>query len=417
MKPGSGEEFSSPGSASRRLNAGDASGVRNICRSCVTRLAGAPDQAESAPLAMPSGYQVVPEDDDSCHICGGLLKRLRPSAVLPLPELSSWEYDTFWIGTKVEFGLLAREQEVAKDFGIESPRSIKVDINRSIGLLIAAETGREARLANPDMLIIIDVPFMTYELEPAPLFIYGRYRKLARGIPQTKWPCRKCHGKGCASCNFRGKMYETSVEEFVAGPAMKTTSAVSHSFHGMGREDIDALMLGEGRPFILQLDRPKRRLIDLQTLCSQINSECAGNVQVSDLRFSSRDEVRNLKAAAPHKAYVARFTTVDKVNKERLDEVLSGLSGKTLSQRTPLRVAHRRADLVRMRTVVECRLLEYDGEMASVEIVAESGTYIKEFVTGDGGRTVPSVAESLGTGCKVISLDVMEISTEAGDKW
>ena len=401
-----------------RVKTGDPNPERCICDACALRIVGIrSDEKEHAALTLPSGYCLVPEDDDSCTVCGGLLKRLEPASRLPLAELSAWEFSTFWVGTKVEFGLLAREQEVAADFGIVPARSIKVDINRRIGLLIASATGKEARLENPDMLIIIDIAFLAFELEPAPLFIYGRYTKLARGIPQTKWPCRKCHGKGCSYCDFKGRMYETSVEEIVAAPAMRTASAASHSFHGMGREDIDALMLGEGRPFILQLDRPHRRSFSLTILCEQINIEGEGIVHVSDLRFSNREEVRNLKAAAPHKAYVARFTTLGKVNKEKLVEVLSRLSGTTLSQRTPLRVAHRRADLVRMRTIVECRLLEYDGQTASVEIIAESGTYIKEFVTGDGGRTVPSISESLGTGCTVISLDVMKIETGAGDAW
>ncbi len=391
---------------------------RSICFACVMRLVGLRmDEAEKTQVPLPPGYHLVPEDDDRCHICAGLLSRLEPAARLPLQELSSWEFDTFWVGSRVEFGLLAREQEAAADFGVEPARSIKVDINRLIGLFIATATGREARLENPDMLIIIDVAFMTFELEPSPLFIYGRYRKLVRGIPQTKWPCRKCHGKGCGHCGFKGKMYETSVEEIVAAAGMRVTLASEHSFHGMGREDIDALMLGQGRPFILQLERPKRRSPNLEELREMMNRDGEGRVQVSDIRFSSREEVRNLKAAVPHKAYIARFAMLSKVNKEKLVEVISGFSGTTLSQRTPTRVAHRRADLVRMRTIVECRLLEYDGQTASVEIVAESGTYIKEFVTGDGGRTVPSISGYLETGCTVISLDVMEISTGAGEAW
>lgn len=392
--------------------------ARNVCAGCIMRLKGIrSDSTLPEATGLPSGYTMVAPDDDSCHICCGMLKRLDSAAELPMKELSTWEFSTFWVGTRVEFGLLAREKEVASDMGIEPARSIKVDINRRIGLLIAAHSGKEPKLENPDMLIIVDTAFMTYGLEPSPLFIYGRYRKLARGIPQTKWPCRKCRGKGCSHCNFKGKMYETSVEEIVAAPVMRTTSATAHSFHGMGREDIDAVMLGHGRPFILELQGPRRRQLDMGSLCELINAEGSGRVEVSDLRYSSREEVRNLKAAVPHKSYIARFTTMSKVNKEKLVEVISGLSGTTLSQRTPIRVAHRRADLVRMRTVIGCRLLEFDGQTASVEIIAESGTYIKEFVTGDKGRTVPSISTALGIECSVVSLDVMEVTTGAGEKW
>ena len=40
---------------------------------------------------------------------------------------------------------------------------------------------------------------------------------------------------------------------------------------------------------------------------------------------------------------------------------------------------------------------------------SQSGTYIKEFVHGDGGRTAPSVAAALGRECEVLWLDVVAI--------
>jgi tRNA U54 and U55 pseudouridine synthase Pus10 len=50
-------------------------------------------------------------------------------------------------------------------------------------------------------------------------------------------------------------------------------------------------------------------------------------------------------------------------------------------------------------------------DCGEVELVvrAESGTYIKEFVHGDAGRTSPSVAAALGRKCDVLWLDVNEI--------
>ena len=52
---------------------------------------------------------------------------------------------------------------------------------------------------------------------------------------------------------------EISVEELIAKIALKYTKSDDESFHGCGREDIDALMLGRGRPFVLELKNPKKR--------------------------------------------------------------------------------------------------------------------------------------------------------------
>ncbi len=58
------------------------------------------------------------------------------------------------------------------------------------------------------------------------------------------------------------------------------------------------------------------------------------------------------------------------------------------------------------------RTIESIGEMqVRVEVRAEHGTYIKEWVSGDEGRTTPCLGDLLGVGGKCVQLDVMEILT------
>ena len=44
-----------------------------------------------------------------------------------------------------------------------------------------------------------------------------------------------------------------------------------------------------------------------------------------------------------------------------------------------------------------------------LEIEASGGTYIKEFVHGDLGRTQPNVGEILNIDCDILQLDVKEV--------
>ncbi len=352
-------------------------------------------------------------DEDTCYICHGLFGKMDDLASIPVVELSRWDFETLWVGSRLEFGTKLREEEVLSRHQFNDAEQLKVEVNRELGKKLTLLTGKEGRMTNPDMLVIIDTAFRTFELEPSPLFIYGRYRKLVRGIPQTKWPCRKCHGKGCSHCGFKGKMYDTSVEELIAAPLVQATGATDHFFHGMGREDIDAVMLGTGRPFVIELSKPRMRKVDLSAAQESVNSANIGKVEVSELRFSTRAEVRELKAASPVKKYRITFRSLSKINKQLLCEVIAKLSGTKLSQRTPLRVSHRRADIVRERTVLVCSLVGMHGDTVTLDIEAESGTYIKELITGDGGRTVPSISGLLGVECEVVSLDVSEVSTGA----
>ncbi|MDD4185344.1 MAG: tRNA pseudouridine(54/55) synthase Pus10, partial [Candidatus Methanomethylophilaceae archaeon] len=84
--------------------------------------------------------------------------------------------------------------------------------------------------------------------------------------------------------------------------------------------------------------------------------------------------------------------------------------------RTPRRVEHRRADLIRKR-----RILWVEAEMADdgtfdLTLETESGTYVKEFVSGDEGRSIPSFSEALGVGCVVEALDVIAINDQEEPK-
>ena len=68
--------------------------------------------------------------------------------------------------------------------------------------------------------------------------------------------------------------------------------------------------------------------------------------------------------------------------------------------------------MVRERKIHNCNIESIDGTMATLTIEAESGTYIKELISGDDGRARPSISEMIGVPCKVTELDVIEIKGE-----
>jgi hypothetical protein len=117
-------------------------------------------------------------------------------------------------------------------------------------------TFRELKGYLPDVVAILDLARGEVEVEISPLFFRGRYRKLERGIPQTRWPCRECRGAGCERCGFTGKMYADSVEELIGRTAAEAFQARDAVLHGAGREDIDASCSGPGDPLSWRWWRP-----------------------------------------------------------------------------------------------------------------------------------------------------------------
>jgi len=81
-----------------------------------------------------------------------------------------------------------------------------------------------------------------------------------------------------------------------------------------------------------------------------------------------------------------------------------------IEQRTPIRVSHRRADKVRKRSVKKITVKKIDSKILELTIECEGGLYIKELISGDEGRTQPSVSSLLGTPARCVELDVLEVN-------
>jgi tRNA pseudouridine synthase 10 len=355
--------------------------------------------------------KIKEESTEYCNICEGLFDELEHFANLVEKSVEGYEFNNYLIGCRIDNDIKAKEEELWSEFGFDHPEPIKIEFNRELGKLLGTGWKKMVNFDSPDMTVVLDTRYDSISLQIASLFIYGRYRKLTRTLPQTRWPCKRCWGKGCKNCNGTGKLYESSVEEEVAAEVMDATAGKAHFFHGMGREDIGVRMLGSGRPFILEISEPKIRSINMEDLMNRINQYASGKVEVSNLAVTTHQAVRDLKAAKPDKTYRVIVNFTQNVDSEKLKEVIGAFSGKTIKQRTPVRVSHRRADLVRNRKVSNMKLNDIlpNGTGAEIEIIGESGLYIKELVTGDSGRTNPSLSEELGLECTVDELDVLNI--------
>ena len=349
---------------------------------------------------------------EDCKICDGLIGEIENFIDLARESISDYSLETFKIGTIVDKEILNLESEFAKIFGTNISETINSQLNREIGRGVFQKKDILARLDNPDSTIIIDTRYDTINLEIKSIFVEGKYNKYDRTIPQTYWPCRKCKGKGCKSCNNTGQLYPDSVQSLVANPFMKVTKATENLFHGMGREDIDAAMLGSGRPFVLELRMPRNRDIDLNEMTAKINESNMSRIQVNNLEFVPRKRVAELKNTVCDKSYRVDVSIPKDLTIESLKNGAQRLKEKLVKQRTPTRVAHRRADLIRPRLVESVNVLSFEQGMVELEIKAQHGTYIRELVSGDMGRTVPSFSSLVDGACKVEVLDVLNLHLE-----
>ena len=351
-------------------------------------------------------------DDADCVICDNLFDKLDEELYKKIDDKINQlgiEFDTFLVGSKIDKSIQKRDEEFSEKFDL-SVETIKKEVNRLIGLGIWEIYDKEAEFESQDIVFNVDlVGEPKVKIQINPLYIEGKYNKLKRGIPQTKWPCTKCKGRGCEECNFTGKQYPESVEELISEHFLKLTNGREAKFHGAGREDIDVLMLGSGRPFVLEIKEPKIRKLDLQKLEEEINKINEGKTSYHNLHVCERRRKAEIKQSSPdtYKVYRALVKCDEAFDEVKLEE-LTKLN--EIHQQTPLRVLRRRADKVRIKHVLDLSYDVIDEKTFSMRIKTEGGLYIKELISGDEGRSHPNVGEILGVNAICEQLDVIEVS-------
>ncbi|NJE30875.1 tRNA pseudouridine(54/55) synthase Pus10 [Thermococcus sp. 18S1] len=328
------------------------------------------------------------EAPETCELCGNVFERI-PELTGRMGEAAAGvEFETFLVGSRFPEEVRENEKALWGEFDIGTAEPINREFNRELGKAFGRATGKDTS-KNPDVVFIVEPYSGRIELQINPLYIYGRYRKLVRGIPQTPLPD-----------------FEESVASIICR-AFSRASGGKCVFKGAGREDVDVRMLGNGRPFIVEIKRPKKRKLDLDAIAGEINS--SGKVEVLNLRFVSAKEAEEVLTRNHRKEYLALVLVEEGVTPEEAEEVARKLRGLEIRQRTPWRVRRARADKVRVRRVHEAEARWLDEKHFELRLVTDGGLYIKELISGDKGRTKPSVSDLLGKPAWCERLDVMNI--------
>jgi len=354
-------------------------------------------------------------DAEYCPFCENLFTDVELIASRISRSIEGIEFSKGQLGIHFSKEHIASEESLRNSLAATGSRPLKSSLTEEIQRIVLEKIpGLIWVKEKPEVMILVDTLTLGVNIDIRAIFIYGRYRKLSREIPQTRWPCRACRGQdgGCEACQGTGQQYPASIQSMVCDPLVVALEGESDAFHGMGREDIDVRCLGQGRPFVAEIKRPRLRNLDFEALSKSINASAGGSIEIDNLRLSNKAEVARIKETKAEKSYTISFVSEHGFSEEEASARILTLHGKVLEQQTPQRVAHRRADKIRKRKVISLDKVEFNGKEIQFRVRCESGTYVKELVHSDDGRTIPSVAGVLETDCEVVWLDVEDIHAD-----
>ena len=177
-------------------------------------------------------------------------------------------------------------------------------------------------------------------------------------------------------------------------------------------------MLGNGRPFVIEMFNPRKRFDigekQLLDLTDKVNEH--DYVNVRGLHFTDKRCFEQLTHSADSKvkAYCA-VIKASRANKE-LTETLNATGDIVIKQMTPLRVLHRRTLMIREKVIHSAKVHWLNEHYGLCFVLSSAGTYIKEFVHGDLNRTRPNIGSLLGCEADIVQLDVLYLYEKYSDE-
>lgn len=275
----------------------------------------------------------------------------------------------------------------------------------------------------------------------APIYLYGRYCKHARDVSQSPWTigdnetgtktADEEDDEPTASLIQKGR---GNVEDILGQAVTAILGAEQVKMHACGREDIDVRCLGNGRPFALEVLRAQSPPSEaaIQEIFTLINnrqgSNSAGDLSLVQLQECDVAvwECMQKEAEEKDKRYVCVVWTSQPVTQNDLkalelmgvkDVDTAGKRCMQIVQKTPLRVLHRRSLIDRPRYIYNIQTALLNPHYFIMDIDTSAGAYVKEFVHGDLGRTLPSVSSVLNCQAQILQLDVTWLYDGFGERF
>lgn len=357
---------------------------------------------------------VEPED---CWVCEGLVPDYDSWASRATDALESLEFETFLVGTRVPDSIEEHETDLRERVGMETDAgfTLNAECNRQVGKRLESSLGATVDFDYPDVVTILDIDSEEVDLQINPAYLYGRYRKLEPGLAQQVRICRVCNGSGtqwrdgssrpCESCDGSGYDTEESVELFVTETIRQAMDGSDTVFNAAGRENDDVLVLGEGRPFVVEVKEPSIRPPDLDEIQEKIAEVSDGIVEIQRLTTAKRDVVARLTQLSIRQLYRLELTFLEPVARSTFEDAISELDSASVRQR--IEHDERVTEQVRVTGGVTGEFVS-DTE-ATVDIESKDGLNLEALMRGGTDRSDPNLADLLDTEVSIDSIAVITV--------
>jgi tRNA pseudouridine synthase 10 len=371
-----------------------------LCDSCLGRqfpseLKGLDNASKGNELKRQVG--VTEKAETLCYVCGGLLSSIERYADLILNTLKDYEFNSFVIGARISISLTENEDHLRAETKLRGGDTIKTNFTGELSRTVSRRLGVIVKHRLADVTMVVDTIIDHVEVYTRPIYLYGRYIKMQRGISQKKRRCKECIGEGCPKCNLSGYVVTDSVEQRLAKPLLTIFKAGRIKFTWIGGEDSNSLVSGRGRPFYAEVSEPMiRKPPDIKTIFQEVNSP----IVIKDISITDPPKDRSFAVTVRSDITLDRPVTSDDAK-----SLEASLTGSYVTVTTP-------GKKTITRRIISLTIESLEPQRLRLRMKCDGGLSIRRFLTGEGGEVKPNIATVLDRSVvldKAAPFDILDV--------
>lgn len=321
-----------------------------------------------------------------CYVCKNIFDGVNSQVAKMLDVSSDHDFTTFLVGTKIKPSILDRDDHMRSRFRLRGIDGIKTNITKELAKQFSHKTKKKVESSEPDLVFMIDFKADSCTIQTKPVFLWGRYAKTERGMPQKQKPCTTCLGKGCIDCNHHGISEFDSVEGLISKYLFEKFGAVQTKITWIGGEDSTSLVLGSGRPFFVKLLHPKKRHPRLPKKIT------LGKIVVQNLKLINKTPTGPVQFTSKVKLCISCENKVEQTDLSRLDI----LEKNTIA-------VYEKSGRRTEKLIQNIQYKTHSENSFYLSMTAGGGLPFKRFVSGDD--VFPNISDILENKCRCETFD------------
>jgi len=121
-----------------------------------------------------------------CYICKNLLSNADLYVKMMQNASMGYEFSTFTVGAILKQSIIERDDKLRSKFNLHGVDGIKTAVTRELGKKFVSKTKKRIDHLLADITFTINFRTEQCNVKTKPIFLYGKYIKDKRGLPQKE---------------------------------------------------------------------------------------------------------------------------------------------------------------------------------------------------------------------------------------